>query len=297
MTFQEKSLGTDVDFLQRLQSGDNGAWSQLMDEQSESLYSYLCYRMPTAEHAQDVLQETLTAAIEAIKNFDGKVTLSTFIFSIARRKVADFYRYRREASALPATLTTAGPTNDAIVLQDALGALPAEYRDALLLRYHIGLSVSELAKSLGKSYKATESLLSRARKRLEEYMFTKDAQPKAAASNPRTARKSVSAPAMQPKVDRPAAIAAESQPMPKNSPAIEQYPGVKESLIPAIQLLHNQVDACQSGGKIKEAQIFKKYASKLARLIESPTPVDSARVVPNVPNRTGKIISLPKRPK
>ena len=291
MTFQEKTLGTDGDFLQRLKSGDNDAWAQLIDEQSESLYSYLCYRLPSAEHAQDVLQDTLTAAIQAVKNFDGKVTLSTFVFSLARRKVADFYRYRRETSTLPTTLATAGPTSDSIVLQDALGALPPEYRDALLLRYHIGLSVSELAKSLGKSYKATESLLSRARKRLEENMYAGGLQPKITAGSPGLATKPIPRSTTQPKVNLTTSVAANLESPAKQPSVIEQYPGVKESLIPAVQLLHNQKEACTTRGKLKEAQIFAKYATKLEQLIEFPTHAHSPA------GKTGKIISLPRRRK
>ena len=50
---------------------------------------------------------------------------------------------------------------------DVLAALQPQYREALLLRYHMGLGVSEVAQAVGRSYKATESLLSRARKQFE----------------------------------------------------------------------------------------------------------------------------------
>ena len=44
-----------------------------------------------------------------------------------------------------------------------LGILPAMYQIILIQRYIDGSSVEEIAKSIGKTYKATESLLSRAR--------------------------------------------------------------------------------------------------------------------------------------
>jgi DNA-directed RNA polymerase specialized sigma24 family protein len=44
--------------------------------------------------------------------------------------------------------------------------LPEISRQVLLLRYHVGLSVSEIAEIIERSYKGTESLLSRARSQL-----------------------------------------------------------------------------------------------------------------------------------
>jgi RNA polymerase sigma-70 factor (ECF subfamily) len=46
---------------------------------------------------------------------------------------------------------------------EVLGQLPPDYRAALSARYADGSSVEEVARLLAKSYKATESLLSRAR--------------------------------------------------------------------------------------------------------------------------------------
>ena len=41
--------------------------------------------------------------------------------------------------------------------------LPVQTRQALLLRYREGMNVNEVAQILGRSYKATESLLTRGR--------------------------------------------------------------------------------------------------------------------------------------
>ena len=46
---------------------------------------------------------------------------------------------------------------------EVLGLLPLDYRRALVARYADGQSVEEVARLLGRSYKATESVLSRAK--------------------------------------------------------------------------------------------------------------------------------------
>lgn len=156
-----------ADFLHRLQNGDEKAWQQLTSEWSPKLYRYLRSQLPAPEDAEDVTSETLIALVKALKSFDGKAALSTFIYSIANRKAADFWRKRKDATELPETISTAGPSNQRLELQEAMAQLSEQARQALLLRYQMGLSVAEVAESLGRSYKATESLLSRSRGQLQ----------------------------------------------------------------------------------------------------------------------------------
>ena len=156
-----------ADFLYSLQMGDERAWQQLSVEWSPRLFRYLRTQLPTAEDAEDVISETLSALIKAIKSFDGNAALSTFIYSIANRKVADFWRKRKDADELQENVSTSGPTSQGLELQEALATLSEDARQALLLPYQMGLSVSGVAEALNRSYKATESLLSRSRSQLE----------------------------------------------------------------------------------------------------------------------------------
>ena len=157
----------DAKFLQRLKDGDSEAWEALIDEWSPRLYNYLMYNTRNEDDAQDVLSETLLGLVQSIRTFDGNVTLNTFIYAIAYRKVADYWRRSRETYELPLWLSTAGPTSSRLELYEALSELPEQAQQALLLRYYVGLSVAEIADVLGRSYKATESLLSRVRRQFQ----------------------------------------------------------------------------------------------------------------------------------
>jgi RNA polymerase sigma-70 factor (ECF subfamily) len=159
------------EFLLRLRAGDEEAWSEFIQEQSQRLYSYLHYNLPSDQDREDVLMETMAACVRALQTFDGKsATLSTFVYSIAQRKVADFWRKHKKTRDLPDVLPGRGMSNKGLILEEALDQLPENYRQALLLRYHIGLSVTELAESMGLTYKAAESLLSRARRALSNQL-------------------------------------------------------------------------------------------------------------------------------
>jgi RNA polymerase sigma-70 factor (ECF subfamily) len=112
--------------------------------------------------------------------YQGKSRLFSWLCSIARHKIVDHLRRqgRRPSevfSDLPenqlSKLSSSSPLPEDVVLHsstktrvvEVLTMLPDEYRDVLVARYADGKSVGEVAQIIGKSYKATESLLSRAR--------------------------------------------------------------------------------------------------------------------------------------
>jgi RNA polymerase sigma-70 factor (ECF subfamily) len=139
----------------------------LVEEWGPRLYNYLVYNTCNEDDTQDVLSETMMGLVQSIRSFDGNVTLATFIYSIAYRKVADYWRRSQQTVELPASLSVAGPGLARIELAEALDELPELAQQVLLLRYHVGLSVAEIAEILGRSYKATESLLSRVRSQFQ----------------------------------------------------------------------------------------------------------------------------------
>lgn len=164
---QDQPPEPNLAFLRRLQEGDEAAWSQFVDEWSPRLYSYVKYNLRGADETEDVIGDILAAVVHAIRSFDGKVTLATFVYSIAYRKVADYWRRRRVTQELTEWIATDAPNHTSIEVYEALAELPELSQQALLLRYYVGLSVGEIAEILGRSYKATESLLSRVRRQFE----------------------------------------------------------------------------------------------------------------------------------
>jgi RNA polymerase sigma-70 factor, ECF subfamily len=166
----ETKIPSEADLLRQLKSGDEQAWTYLSEEYGSKIYNYLRHRLPGPEDVQDVLSDTMVAAVRAIPNFDGNVTLTTFLFSLANRKIADFWRRRQPTAELPETLMDAGLSSDSIEFQEILKKLRPSHLQVLLMRYHVGLGVDEIAKVLGQSYKSTESLLSRARMELRRVL-------------------------------------------------------------------------------------------------------------------------------
>jgi RNA polymerase sigma-70 factor (ECF subfamily) len=155
--------------LRLLQAGDEAAWVRFTREYSPRLFSYLRRNLPSAADAEDALSETLLAAVRALPAFDGGVSLSAFLYSLAYRKMADFWRRRHETAPLLESVLAGRegvPGEEHTEFEEVLNTLPEISRQVLLLRYQVGLSVSEIAEVIERSYKGTESLLSRARVQL-----------------------------------------------------------------------------------------------------------------------------------
>lgn len=162
-----------VAYLRRLQIGDNAAWELFVTEWSPYLYNYVRANLRGADEVEDVLSDILLGVVEGIRSFDGNAALSTFVYSIAYRKVVDYWRRTRVTAELPEELSTADPTRS-FEIYEVLAELPEQARHALILRYYVGLSVSEVAVVLGRSYKATESLLSRGRNQFQNAFLERD---------------------------------------------------------------------------------------------------------------------------
>ncbi len=171
----------DLTLARRVAAGDEAALEALYARYADPLFAFIYHRMgDSRSEAEEVWQETLLAAFQSLGAYRGQSRLFTWLCGIARHKLADHYRHRGRKPAeslavalaqewdllvdtapLPEELLAQRATRARVV--EALGALPADYRAALVARYADEHSVDQVARLLGKTYKATESLLARAR--------------------------------------------------------------------------------------------------------------------------------------
>jgi RNA polymerase sigma-70 factor (ECF subfamily) len=149
---------------------DEVAFRDWYDRTLPRVYRYLLSRCAGDQHHDEELtQQTFIEAVRHAEGFDGRSSVVTWLCGIGRHKLVDHYRrsgrdQRRHAALVvvqgrDAWLET--ETRDAV--ERALDGLPADHRLALIFRYLDGLPVREVARALGRSESAAESLLSRAR--------------------------------------------------------------------------------------------------------------------------------------
>lgn len=183
-------LGSDGDkrqeehaYVAQLQSGDAHAFEQLFEIYVPRLYRFVWRLMGDSDTSdvEDVLQETMIAAVRSLERYRGECNFYTWLCAIARHKVHDHIRlqqrWRKRVSPtaldeLGETVSTSPSVEGRIaqqqILEQALKELPDDYRAVLVGKYIEGFTVGELARVMGRSEKSVESLLSRARKTLRE---------------------------------------------------------------------------------------------------------------------------------
>ena len=79
-------------------AGDASTW---LDEHGDVLYRYARSRVGQRELAEDLVQDTLLAALQSRDRFQGRATVRTWLFSILRHKIVDHCR-RTATSISPA---------------------------------------------------------------------------------------------------------------------------------------------------------------------------------------------------
>jgi RNA polymerase sigma-70 factor (ECF subfamily) len=142
------------------------------EEALPGVYGYfLCRCGGQVPVAEDLTQETFTAAVGELKKGRRVDTVLPWLYGIARHKLLDHYRrqQRREQAIsidseadvdFPIDTTSDEARERAVV---ALAAVPVVQREVLVLQYLDGFSVPEIASAIGKSVAAVESLLARGR--------------------------------------------------------------------------------------------------------------------------------------
>lgn len=159
--------------------GDAEAFGQLYDHYVAGVFRFIYYRVGSQQLAEDLTSETFVRGLRAIQHFNwqGK-DFGAWLTTIARNLVADHFkssRSRREivSDTVPEGRTHAPSTEQEVlatfsneVLFRAVGALPTEQRDCILMRFIQELSIAQTAAALGRSEGAVKQLQLRAMRSL-----------------------------------------------------------------------------------------------------------------------------------
>ena len=160
----------------------DGDFSELYRTHLRDVYSYSYY--PTGNHhdAEDLTEQTF---LQAYRHFDRAQReshgrpLRPWLIRIAHNLAANYYRDRsrrpqtqlEDAAVISAPHDTADIVEGREELQNVLAGvmkLPDDRREALIMRFALGMDNKEIARALGRSEGATKVLLHRAIKQLEE---------------------------------------------------------------------------------------------------------------------------------
>jgi RNA polymerase sigma-70 factor (ECF subfamily) len=157
--------------------GKVGAATRFYRAYEQKIRRYLWGRLGQEQDVEDILQDVFLSAFDSLPLYRGEASVNTWILSIARHEVADFYRKRYVRAVVEKTaplfeemVTELETPEFALKKKNLRGkflkvyrGLSKQHQDVLSLRFEMGMSVKEIAARMKLPFKATESLLYRAR--------------------------------------------------------------------------------------------------------------------------------------
>ena len=143
---------------------------------SEKVRGYVFGKVANRHDAEDLVSDVFLKAYEKYPTFDaGRASVSTWLYTITRNTVIDYFRTHRPGVELPEDLPDAAGIDDGLLqreslqaLGEALNRLDERLRALIVLRYGKGLSLKDTAARLGVSYAYVKILHSNALKTLRE---------------------------------------------------------------------------------------------------------------------------------
>ena len=167
--------------VRQFNQGDDSVFDRIVEGNSAAIAVLANRLLGWPGEVEDIVQDVFLAAFLGLKKFRCECSLKTWLFTITINKCRS-YRYKRmlyirvfsqaDAKTSLARAQAANETSmDSEVFERvrrAVKALPAKYREPVVLRYLQDLSTNEIAPMLGISKNALNVRLSRARERLRQ---------------------------------------------------------------------------------------------------------------------------------
>ena len=160
----------------------DAAFADLYKAHLRDVYSYSYYRVGNHHDAEDLTEQTFLQAYRhferAQKESQGR-PLRPWLIRIAHNLASNYYRDRsrrpqtplENADPIPArhgTEAIAEGREELRQVMENLRHLPDDRREALIMRFALGMDNREIARALGRTDGATKVLLHRAIRQLEE---------------------------------------------------------------------------------------------------------------------------------
>jgi RNA polymerase sigma-70 factor (ECF subfamily) len=178
---EPRKLPDDAELLARGAAGDEQAFRSLVDRHARYLYGIAHSLCGNAADAEDVVQETLIAALNS--KFRGESAVRTWLVGILVRRAGMLRRSKSRHPAFPLEIEPPSSKAPAVAgsdvrldLTEMLQHLSPEHRQVIVLREIEGMSYEEMARSVNVPRGTIESRLHRAREelrqRFKEYVRT-----------------------------------------------------------------------------------------------------------------------------
>lgn len=134
--------------------------AEIYADYNKKVLAYLNGKVNDLYLAEDICADVFLKVYEKLDSFDEtKASISTWIFTITRNTLTDYFRTRRVFSEIPEDIVSESDIEENYcrnemleTLADALEGLPERERDLIILHYYSGKTLKEVAEQLDISY-------------------------------------------------------------------------------------------------------------------------------------------------
>ena len=171
----------DQSLVYDILSGDVNAYALLVKRYQKPILNLMLRMTGSEQDALDLTQETFVRAYEKLEKFNPSASFFPWLYTMGFNVARDFLRKVKRSpieSYDPENSFTVefdqddrlGDQIDIQKLQERLQLLPVDYREALLLRFHEGLSVNEVAQALDLSISGAKMRIHRGLLKLRQLL-------------------------------------------------------------------------------------------------------------------------------
>lgn len=173
MSSKAKKTGSteEAQIVELLKIGDPSTVEYWYNNYQPKLTSYVALKVENAADVKEIVQDTFMSCLKHLPLFRGNSSLWTWMVSVTRHEVADYYRKKYAKKALKmlplSQLLLGTPIGDSHQTSEkvrlVLAQMSHETRELLLKKYVDGMKVADIAQDLDRTAKSVESQLFRAR--------------------------------------------------------------------------------------------------------------------------------------
>lgn len=150
--------------LNKVRSQERGVRSldkdKIYRDYQGKVYGYILSKVNSPQDAEDITSDVFLKVYEKLDTFDeSKSSLSTWIYTITRNTLTDYFRTRKVFAEIPETIEDDISVEEEVcnaemleTLADALETLEERERDIIILRFYCGKTLREISSQMNVSY-------------------------------------------------------------------------------------------------------------------------------------------------
>lgn len=166
------------ELVMEAKSGNEAAFSEIYGSFIAPIYRFVYFRVGSKEEAEDLTQTVFLRAWKSLDKFDETTHFSTWLYTIARNAVIDFWKKKKcvlleDMEEEPAEMTDFAhfeKEKDWEKIKSAIKNLNEDQQEIISLRFIEDLSNAEISKKTGKSEVAIRQTQCRAIKQLRNIL-------------------------------------------------------------------------------------------------------------------------------